>query len=383
MDSAQPQRIAVVVVGMHRSGTSALTRALSAAGLALPPDVGRRLWESRSIIMLDNQVLARFGMHWFTPGVIAAERFGGDDLADLRREAVALLGTLYGQTGHILIKEPRIARLVPFWDRVLREFGCEPRYVLPLRNPRDVASSLAARNEMDLAGALQLWSDHVSASERDTRAHRRVFSEYGQFLRLKSREIERIIAALDLPLPPLGEAEKAEIDSYVSEEAEHHRSEPSDLFEVGAASVTAATLYGRIIEGAPPDRGGRGLVDALAAIAEIPVLKPVVRVKPAATKRTMKRVGRKIVSAEEAAKLKRARKPGGKGGGRAAAPAGKTQAGKSQAAPAARSKAGTQAGPTVRQGRRKPQAGGEAAKKPFLTRLMRRLRKLFRPSKPA
>ena len=75
-----PPRIAVVVLGMHRSGTSALTRALSLAGLALPPDTGR-VWESRTIIGIDNRILTRFGLDWFAPGEVPAERLEQADKA--------------------------------------------------------------------------------------------------------------------------------------------------------------------------------------------------------------------------------------------------------------------------------------------------------------
>ena len=186
-----PPRIAVVVLGMHRSGTSALTRALSLAGLALPPDTGR-VWESRHDHRHRQPHPRRFGLDWFAPGEVPAERLVGPEFADLRREAVTALGTLFGPSGHFIVKEPRMARLVPFWDLALREFGAEPRYVLTVRSPSDVASSLAARNEMDAATALTLWTDHVAAAERDTRGRPRAVSDYGLLLRDKSREVERL-----------------------------------------------------------------------------------------------------------------------------------------------------------------------------------------------
>lgn len=266
-----PPRIAVVVLGMHRSGTSALTRALSLAGLALPPDTGR-VWESRTIIGIDNRILARFGLDWFAPGEVPAERLVGPEFADLRREAVTALGTLFGPSGHFIVKEPRMARLVPFWDLALREFGAEPRYVLAVRSPSDVASSLAARNDMDAATALTLWTDHVAAAERDTRGRPRAVSDYGLLLRDKSREVERLVAALALPLPALGAAERAEIDAFVSDDGDHVRSDPREVLATGVASVAAAVLYARMTGDPGSEAVVRTLAGHLDRCAAIPAM---------------------------------------------------------------------------------------------------------------
>lgn len=368
MAPPSPSRIAVVVVGMHRSGTSAVTRALSLAGLELPKDVGRKLWESRAVIMLDNQVLSRFRMRWHSLGTIAPERLVEEDLADLRAEAVSLLRTLYGPDGPFVIKEPRMARLIPFWDKVFAEFGAEPRYVLPLRNPRDVASSLAARNEMPLAMALDLWTDHVAAGERDTRGKPRTFVNYDEFLRDKSTEVARILDALSVPVEPLDAERRAAIDAFVSEESQHHRAE-ENLFEVGAASAVAATLYARLAEGEPADPGAGGLVARLAEVAALPAVRPPRR-KPAAKK------PRPVITGPHKKKAEAAGKPGP---ARRTPPAAAADAKAKPAKPAATAKAAEVAEATAQ--RRKARRDREAAPKPFGAGLMKRLRRLFRPKK--
>lgn len=283
MDRPHP-RIAVVVLGMHRSGTSALTRSLSLAGLALPPDTGR-VWESRTIIRLDDRILARFGLEWHQPGGIAAERLVGPEVADLHEEAVNALGRLFGPAGSFVVKEPRMARLVPFWDRALRDFGAEPRYVLTLRSPADVANSLATRNKMDTVTALALWTDYVAAAERDTRGKLRVFSDYELLLRDRSREIERLVSALDLPTPPLGTAERAAIDGFIVADDEP-RPSPSELLATGIATASASALYARLVGDVAGQEAVRGFVQELTRLADIPPADPLrtgIATKPAAT----------------------------------------------------------------------------------------------------
>ncbi len=282
MDRPHP-RIAVVVLGMHRSGTSALTRSLSLAGLALPPDTGR-VWESRTIIRLDERILARFGLEWHQPGRIGAERLLGSEFADLHGEALKALGGLFGPTGSFVVKEPRMARLVPFWDRVLRDFGAEPRYVLTLRSPADVASSLAARNAMHTVHGLTLWTDHIAAAERDTRGKLRVFSDYELLLRDRSNEIERLVSALDLPVPPLGAAERAAIDSFIVAD-DAPRPAPSELLATGIAMASASALYARLVGDMAGQEAVKSLVQNLAELTDIPQTEPLrggIATKPAA-----------------------------------------------------------------------------------------------------
>ena len=359
MASSTSPRIAVVVVGMHRSGTSAVTRALSLAGLELPKDVGKKLWESRAVIMLDNQVLSRFRMRWHSLGLIAPERLVDEDLADLRAEAVSLLKTIYGPSQHIVVKEPRMARLIPFWEKVFAEFGAEPRYVLPLRSPRDVASSLAARNEMPLAMALDLWTDHVVAGERDTRGKPRTFVNYDDFLRDKSVEVARVLDALGVPVGPIDAERRAAIDAFVSEESRHHKAD-DDLFELGAASAVAATLYARLADGRPADPGANGLVARLAAVAALPAVRPPVK-KPVVKKPRPVITGpqRKKAGAAAVGKPAPVRRP------------------PPTAQPAAPAKPDGVA--EAKAARRK--ARREAAPKPLAARLAKRLRRLFRPKK--
>lgn len=64
----QEKRRLVIVLGMHRSGTSALSRSLMALGLSLgqslldpQPDNPLGYWEDREIVAINEEVLASSG----------------------------------------------------------------------------------------------------------------------------------------------------------------------------------------------------------------------------------------------------------------------------------------------------------------------------------
>src|SRR5215469_9555194 len=70
-DSAPTERRAVFVLGMHRSGTSAVTRVLNLLGvelgtglMAASPDNERGYWEHLGIVQEHDQLLEALGSSW-------------------------------------------------------------------------------------------------------------------------------------------------------------------------------------------------------------------------------------------------------------------------------------------------------------------------------
>src|SRR5947209_5380982 len=70
-ESERPLRRAFVVVGMHRSGTSAMTRTLSLLGAGLPKwlmaplDCNRTgIWEPWKVAELNDEILEAFDSEW-------------------------------------------------------------------------------------------------------------------------------------------------------------------------------------------------------------------------------------------------------------------------------------------------------------------------------
>lgn len=69
--SSTVRRTAILVVGMHRSGTSALTRVISLLGADLPTNLALENadnetghWESRDIYRLNGDMMASAGRTW-------------------------------------------------------------------------------------------------------------------------------------------------------------------------------------------------------------------------------------------------------------------------------------------------------------------------------
>ncbi|MFT7288564.1 MAG: GT2 family glycosyltransferase/glycosyltransferase involved in cell wall biosynthesis [Halieaceae bacterium] len=148
---------ALVILGMHRSGTSLVGGALSSAGISAGPeedllsaqaDNPEGFFENRELVALNDAVLEDAGGSWFTvPGAL--------QLSDARgSEALALFSRLSPDRGTaFFIKDPRLCLTYG----LLAGFLGDPLPLFVYRSPLAVARSLQRRNHFPLQLGLQLW----------------------------------------------------------------------------------------------------------------------------------------------------------------------------------------------------------------------------------
>lgn len=226
MDS--PKNPALVVAGMHRSGTSAMARVLSMAGAALPervirpgPDNPLGFWEPWEMVALSDEMLAAAGSSWDDIFVHdAGEKAWLEREAFLPRARV-FIAENYGDRAFAILKDPRSSVLSRLWRAALEAENRAAVYVIMVRDPQEVAASLAARDGFPLEKGTLLWTAYMLAVERDTRDQRRVFVSYDALLRDWSGELDRIEAVLGTGLPNRAGASQ-DIDRFLSASHRHH-----------------------------------------------------------------------------------------------------------------------------------------------------------------
>ncbi|MBJ7485098.1 hypothetical protein [Brevundimonas sp.] len=216
-------RHAIVVLGMHRSGTSSVAGALAHLGVAPPStllpsdwDNPRGFWESRRIIEVDDRLLRAGGSYWRDWRRFDADAIAPDAADDLTTDMSRVLQAEFGDASMIVVKEPRMCRLWPQWDPIVRAAGYDPRFVLPIRSPLEVARSLHRRNGIAVAEGLLLWLRHVLDAEQVTRGRPRRILRWDRFMADWRAEVDRIESTLGLRLPDRGSAASAEVDAFLS-----------------------------------------------------------------------------------------------------------------------------------------------------------------------
>lgn len=216
-------KTALVVLGMHRSGTSSVAGALALLGARAPrtlmqpaEDNPKGFWESEVLAGLNDRLLQSGGSSWhdwrrFDLAAVA------DVLPTFRAEAADKLAAEFDDADLIVLKDPRICRLFGFWRSVLEDGGYRVVVVSPLRPPAEVAASLMARNAMSRSHALRLWLRHVSDAERASRNQPRRFLVWSDFIADWRGEADRMSRDLDLAFDRSPEAE-ARVDDFLSAE---------------------------------------------------------------------------------------------------------------------------------------------------------------------
>jgi hypothetical protein len=215
-----PSSRAVLVLGMHRSGTSALARGLQMLGVYLgsdflspQPDNPTGYWEDKNICELNERLLAVFGLKWEDVVLIDDARWHEPEVEVLRTDAVKYLRSEY--LSHPLwgFKDPRTIRLLPFWHSTLHRLEVDECYLVVIRNPRSVAISLLQRQGMDAVTAHLLWLVYVVPFLSEIANRPFIVTDYDVAMADPRRQLERIARGLEIPLD---DTNKAGIEQFAS-----------------------------------------------------------------------------------------------------------------------------------------------------------------------
>jgi hypothetical protein len=247
-------RTSILVLGMHRSGTSVLTRALSLMGANLPrnilgPGWGNEFghWEPTALVHLHDQLLAEAGSAWDDWRAFDIASLPSHRIAHYKSEIARLVAEEYADTRLFVLKDPRICRFVSLYEEVFDGLKIDIAPVLIVRHPIEVAASLRSRNGIEPAQAYLYWLRHVLDSERATRGLARSFITYEDLLSNWRRSVGTIGERCAISWPsPVEEAAK-DIDLFVSPQWRRHNhaevaSEPRAKPPTWVESAYAAML---------------------------------------------------------------------------------------------------------------------------------------------
>jgi hypothetical protein len=236
-------RIAIVALGMHRSGTADLARVLSFYGFALPqdqiqPGAANTIEEASGISALNERILASLGGSWGAPGPFIVP---GQSLRESQEtitrmlsdrwldQATATLTESFGDASAIVLCDPRLCLLLPLWQRALIKADYEPHYILCYRHPLAVATSLAVNDRLSRSRALQLWVHYAI----EPLAFGQAFIEgavfYDDLLDDHVRTLSPILAGVRSPVPLSDETAGAASVLYLDQMGRGHAAVSQDL----------------------------------------------------------------------------------------------------------------------------------------------------------
>jgi hypothetical protein len=193
----------ICIAGMHRSGTSMITRLLNLCGLYLGSadevsatafDNEAGFWENSHFVRLNDEALALLGGGWDLPPVVTEVEKLDNEMIRLQDEATELIKRFspYELWGW---KDPRNSIMFPFWKRLIPDM----KLLICLRNPLEVAQSLQSRGHSSLVFGLHLWQAYNQRLLSNTRPDERVITHYDAYFYNPQAELQRILNLLKIP----------------------------------------------------------------------------------------------------------------------------------------------------------------------------------------
>jgi hypothetical protein len=217
----------VYIVGVHRSGTSAITRTVNLMGVPLsdPHDLIDAVassnptghWESGALLEMNDRVLAALGGTWSAPPILPPGWEQSAAVAHLRPEARRLFGDIY-KTRRWAWKDPRICLTLPFWRSCT---AAEAVAILVVRNPLEIANSLKTRNGFPVRYGLALWERYMRIALGGMVGLPVLVTDYDGLLRDSIRWCTQVSSYLLRHGFPVSQPNAAELALFLNPELRH------------------------------------------------------------------------------------------------------------------------------------------------------------------
>jgi hypothetical protein len=228
----------ICVLGMHRSGTSAVTRALNLIGVYLGEqnriiepldDNPKGFWEHTGIIDIHERILTKLSTRWYDIWPLENEWWKLEPIAELKEDLKKLLIREFSDKPYWGWKDPRTCLTLPLWNEISKELDFETRYLIVIRNPIDTVNSLMKRNKFSLNQSYLLWQLYTLSALEKTKNTKRVIVSYDEFLSNWKPSLLKASKALDIPWSSDNNHIDKEMESFLDKSLRHSHSSLDDL----------------------------------------------------------------------------------------------------------------------------------------------------------
>lgn len=251
----------LVVLGMHRSGTSSFTRILNLAGawfgpegseIEANPENPRGFWERRDVRAMCDGLLGVAGHDWWDLAGFDPNELPDDEVAPLLLEWRRIVEEADSH-GTWVVKEPRFCVLLPLLVPALSD----PVFVHVTREPVEVARSIEARDGIDVSAGIALWERYTVGAFTSTEPHRRLLVRYEDLIENPIAVASGMIEDLaERGVTGLRHVPEAELLGFVSSDLRRQRATRSD--REGWMNARQLRLADRIDDGSILQPGAPG-----------------------------------------------------------------------------------------------------------------------------
>lgn len=262
----------LVILGMHRSGTSAVSRACNLLGAdvgthLMPPKEGNNptgFWELEEVAHIHDELLSSLGLSWDATSEFPRNWWQLPLVIPFKDRLIEVLRRELGNSALSCLKDPRICRLAPLWTDIFEQLKWKPHYLFVIRNPLEVAGSMQARDGFNPFKVYLLWLRHVFEAERYTRGKTRAFINYEGVLKDWRATITQAWRRLGLGDIEIDAATAKTIEDFLQADLRHHIARAQDVEDEKHWLVAA--VYKHCLSAMQDD--GSHMQSALSALEE-------------------------------------------------------------------------------------------------------------------
>jgi hypothetical protein len=196
-----------MVLGMHRSGTSAVSLSLRVFGarhgdrlVGGLPSNPRGHWEDIDVLRLNERMFEAICTRWDSPSPVTPRDVRILSEKGFVGAAAGLLRDKVAANGFYAVKDPRMTKLLPFWRRVFQAAEIQPYAVIVFRNPASVVASLYKRDKLPQVQGYLLWASHMLECFHHARHFAHLFVNYDEFIEKPEKILTAIADHFRLPV---------------------------------------------------------------------------------------------------------------------------------------------------------------------------------------
>lgn len=222
---------AILMLGMHRSGTSVSTRVVSLLGADLgsgflPPAADNPVgfWEHLGAHEIHERLLQALGREWHDVSEMPEGWLDHPATLVAIEELAALCRREFAESPLWAVKDPRMCRLVPVWLAALERLGVRATAAFVVRPPDEVAASLKTRDGWEEGHSHLMWVQHLLEAEQATRGIPRTMISYDRLMSDWRGAMQDTARDLQLQWPVAIADAAAKIDEFIDPSGfRHHR----------------------------------------------------------------------------------------------------------------------------------------------------------------
>ena len=219
----------ILILGMHRSGTSALTGMLSMLDVYLGSELmesnkhnEKGYFENSNFYKINDELLSGINSSWEDIFYNEEKLAKFNNSLELISKLKNIIIEQFNYSNIFAIKDPRIVYLFPIYKKVLDELNINIKIIIPYRNPIEVARSLTRRDNFSLEKGMLLWAYHIILAEKFSRKYQRIFINYENIINNSEEVINNLSELLELDLHSKYEQNIDQINRFLDPGLQHH-----------------------------------------------------------------------------------------------------------------------------------------------------------------